>query len=50
MAFFLNKDLIFIDSMQFMNSSLEKLIENLSDDDFKYLAQEFGFKNFELLE
>ena len=50
MAFFLNKDLIFIDSMQFMNSSLEKLIENLSDDDFKYLAQEFSFKNFELLE
>ena len=25
MAFFLNKNLVFIDSMQFMNSSLDKL-------------------------
>ena len=29
MAFILNKNLVFIDSMQFMNSSLEKLIKNL---------------------
>ena len=29
MAFFLNKNLVFIDSMQFMNSSLEKLVQNL---------------------
>ena len=29
MAFFLNKNLVFIDSMQFMNSSLDKLVENL---------------------
>ena len=29
MAFFLNKNLVFIDSMQFMNSSLEKLVKNL---------------------
>ena len=28
--------------MQFMNSSLDKLVENLSDKDFKYLIQEFG--------
>ena len=35
--------------MQFVNSSLEKLVKNLSDDDFKYLAQKFGFKNLELL-
>ena len=35
--------------MQFMNSSLEKLVKNLSGDDFKYLAEEFGFKNLELL-
>ena len=33
---------MFIDSMQFMNSSLDKLVENLSDKDFKYLIQEFG--------
>ena len=31
MAFFLNKNLVFIDSMQYMNSSLDKLVKNLSD-------------------
>ena len=35
--------------MQFMNSSPEKLVKNLSDNDFKYLTEEFGFKNLELL-
>ena len=35
--------------MQFMSSSLHKLVKNLSDEDFKYLGQEFGFKNLELL-
>ena len=29
MTFVLNKNLVFIDSMQFMNSSLEKLVKNL---------------------
>ena len=32
-----------------MNSSLEKLVKKLSDDDFKYLIEEFGSKNLELL-
>ena len=49
MTFFLNKNLVFIDSMQFMNSSLEKLVKNLSDNDFKYFSEEFGSKNLELL-
>ena len=49
MVFILNKNLVFIDSMQFMSSSLEKIVKNLSDDDFKYLTQDFGFKNFVLL-
>ena len=35
-ALMINKNLIFIDSMQFTNSSLEKLVKNLSDHDFKY--------------
>ena len=35
--------------MQFMNSSLEKLVKNLSGDDFKYLTKEFGCKDSELL-
>ena len=46
---FLNKTLVFIDSMQFMNSSFEKLVKNLSDYEFKYLTEEFGSKNLELL-
>ena len=49
MAFFLNKNLVFIDSMQFMNSSLDKLVKNLSDEDFKYLVEEFGSENLEIL-
>ena len=49
MAFFLGRDLVFIDSMQFMNSSLDKLVKNLVDKDFKYLVKEFGFKSLELL-
>ena len=38
-----------IDSMQFMNSSLDKLVKDLSDEGFKYLVEEFGFENLELL-
>ena len=34
MAFFLNKNLVFIDSMQLMNSNLDKLVKNLSNEDF----------------
>ena len=49
MAFIINKNLVFIDSMQFMNSSMEKLVKNLSGNGFKYLAEEFGSKNLELL-
>ena len=37
MAFFLGRDLVFIDSMQFMNSSLDELVKNLVEKDFKYL-------------
>ena len=35
--------------MQFMNSSLDKLVKNLSDEDFKYLIKEFGSENLEIL-
>ena len=35
--------------MQFMNSSLDKLVKNLSDKDFKYLVEKFGSKNLGLL-
>ena len=49
MAFIINKNLIFIDNMKFMNYSLEKLVKNLSDNDLKYLTQEFGSENLMLL-
>ena len=50
MTCFLNENLVFIDSMQFMNlMSLDKLVKNLSNKDFKYLVEEFGSENLELL-
>ena len=45
----MKKNLVFIDNMQFMNSSLDKLVKSMSDKDFKYLVEEFGSKNLELL-
>ena len=32
-----------------MNSSLNKLVKNLSDEDFKYLGEEFDSKHLEIL-
>ena len=49
MTFFLQKKIVFIDGIQFMNSSLEKLVQTSSDNAFKYLTKEFGSKNLELL-
>ena len=49
MDFTINKNLVFTDSMQFMNSSLNKLVKNLTDNDFKYLSQEFSGNLLELV-
>ena len=49
MAFVINKNLFFIDSMQFINSSLDALVKNFSDNDFKYLSQEFSGDLIELV-
>ena len=40
---------MFIDSMQFMNSSLDKCVKDLSEEIFIYLVEEFGSENLELL-
>ena len=48
MAFMLGKHLIFIDSFQFMSSSLDKLVSNLPNDAFKYTSEEI--KNAKKLE
>ena len=45
----MNKNLVFIDSMQYMNSSYYELVKNLSDEDFEYLVEEFDSENIELL-
>ena len=42
MAFTVNRNLVFIDSMQFMNSSLDSLVKNLMSEDFKCLSEEFS--------
>ena len=41
MSFSINNKLCFIDSFQFLNSSLDSLVKNLAKDYFKYLSQEF---------
>ena len=42
MAFMINKNTVFLDSMQFMNFGLDSLVINLSNNDFKYLSVEFN--------
>ena len=49
MGFTIKKNLVFIDSMQFMNVSIDAFVKNLSDNDFKYLSQEFGGDLLELV-
>ena len=44
MDFTINKNLIFIDNMKFMNFSVDALVKNLSNNDFKFLSQEFNGK------
>ena len=41
MSFTIKNKLIFIDSFQFLSSSLNSLVKNLVKNDFKYLSQEF---------
>ena len=41
MTFSINNKLNFIDSFQFLSSSLDSLVKNLGKDNFKYLSQEF---------
>ena len=49
MSFIINNKLIFIDSCQFLSSSLVSLVKNLGEDYFKYLSQEFNSKVLDLV-
>ena len=42
MAFYIGKHLAFIDSLAFLNSSLDKLASNLTEDDFIYTKKYFS--------
>ena len=49
MAFMLGTHLTFIDSFQFMSSSLEKLVSNLPREAFKYTTQKFKGNKLDLM-
>ena len=49
MAFMLGNHLVFLDSFQFMSSSLDNLVNNLPDEALKYTKQEFKNEKFELM-
>ena len=49
MDFAVNTNLAFIDSMQFINSSLDILDNNFPDNDFRYLSQECNGERLKLL-
>ena len=48
MVFTTNMTLVFINSMQFMKSSLDPLVKNLMNEDFKYLCEECSGELLEL--
>ena len=49
MSFTLGKNIFFIDSMLFINSSLDKLVKNLGCENLKYLSGEFSGEKLKLV-
>ena len=45
----INNNLVLVDSIQFMNSSLDALVKNLSEMNFNYLLQKFSGDLLELV-
>jgi protein-tyrosine-phosphatase len=48
-SFSLGKNLVFIDSIQFMASSLEDLVSNLSSEDFRIVGKRWKGEDFNLV-
>ena len=49
MSFTINNKISFIDSFQFLSSSLDSLVRNFNKDDFKYLGQKFDTNVLDLV-
>ena len=49
MRFSINNKLSFIDSFQFLSSSLDSLVKNFANNDFKYLSPEFDHNVLDLV-
>ena len=49
MSFTVNNKFSFIDSSQFLSSSLDSLVKSLGKDDFTYLSQEFNTNILDLV-
>ena len=49
LAFMLGYNLVFIDSFQFMSSSLSNLVNNLPNEAFKYIGEEFQDEQLSLM-
>ena len=49
MSIIVNRNIIFLDSLQFLKASLDNLAGNLEDEDFKHLLSEFSEDKLKLL-
>ena len=49
MSFMLGDHLVFLDSFQFLSSSLERLVSNLPEDAFKYTSKDFNEDEMKLM-
>ena len=49
MSIIINKNIVFLDSLQFFKESLDKLASNLNNEDFKHLMSEFSPNKLEIL-
>ena len=48
-SFNINNKLCFIDGFQFLSSSLDSLVKNLNNDDFKYSSKELDKNKLDLV-